>query len=313
MTEKHSSKTQSEKSEIEFRLKKIRSGLKKYLEESLLVSSNIEHRSFYAETFFAAGLDFIENEKAIVTKLQENYFAREKKHASLHEEFNTYALSFISKENQTNETIIALKKQFYRELFLRKVSNWVFLRSYNRLKSEKATLRALAKAQLYITYIINRSDNYITDNTIRSFYKKNISSQYHNFATLILGEVALNCGLIEKEMFNKAYEKVSSQVNKSVSAFGRGEKQIFGYVSLLYCAIINEKLNGFSKKNIQILQESSKLLSTYQEESGKIPLILSRSEKEKESLRHSYNNDLDYNAFAFFYISRTLDDFHKLP
>lgn len=265
-------------------------------------------RSFYGETFFALTLALLNQEP---TKQQELLLAYEQKDWSNllpHDEFNLFALSRIREISGKKQ--LAHKGIHCRTLFLRKVSNWIFLRSLLRLREGTLIQRFIAKAQISIVYTVNNYNEYITDNTLRMFYtrKNSISSQYHAFATLLLG-------LIAKQTDNKRYHKKFARAintiekeilehNGNTNTIGRGKKQLFGYAASAYALILANHLFNqprFLEYSYVILKH----IHTFQKENGSLPLVLTNDKEEAKTLLHSYNNIFDYLPFSLWCLAES--------
>jgi hypothetical protein len=191
--------------------------------------------------------------------------------------------------------------------FFRKVSNWVLLRSLVQFKTINPRKILMAKIQMKLILSFNIVDGFITDNTLRSFYKRrqSISDQYHAFATMLIGEIYLETKKEKhKELFLTFLQKLRNKIKDNGEAinYGRGKKQIFGYASIIYALVL-----AFTFTNdTTYLFDAQKVLQyvqMFQKKDGSIPLVLTNNDP--TPYWFSYNNFFDYEAFLYFYLLKT--------
>jgi hypothetical protein len=279
-----------------------------YLKANYSVENGFAERCFYGETFTMATLSLLNKDAEWQKNLFKTYITREKSNPSNHEEFNFFALQeYLSFNPEVPikpnvEESITLK---FRSSFLRKVTNWVLLRNLVRIKSYRNLFTTF---QINLVLKLNKYKNYITDNTLRSYSKRknSLSSQYHAFANLLIGEIYEETKNTKyKELFIKNLELNIQEIKDNGEAIttGRGQKQIFGYAAFLYSLAHAYRLT----KEERYLSTFNKVLDyvkSYQEESGKIPLVLSREENVQQYL-YSYNNLFDYLPFLIFWLAKS--------
>lgn len=246
-------------------------------------------RSFYAEPMIIATLSLLGEDSKWQKSLRETFERRESVLPSRHNEFHYYALQIAN---------MAPQLLFFR-WFVRQVSNWVLLRAVVLARSPAWYHHFYSAFLARLILKINRHNGFITDNSLRMYYlrQQSVSTQYHAFATMLVGELALETqsSYYWKE-FLKCIDSTRSLITLrgEIEMTGRGRRQLLGYAATLYsCALAyhytlrNEYLRDFEKIFFYV--------SSWQEVSGNIPLVLSQSNL--SNLTYDYNNALDYLSF----------------
>lgn len=274
--------------------------------ESETSSGQFNERSYYGEAFFAAALAINENSSTLQHQLiaacsQKNWNADQ-----AHHEFNYYALQRVQEFHSLENEILEkhLREMTFPTIFLRKVTNWVLLRSLVRIQSGQYGNKIIAHIQARIVMQLNTHSGFITDNTLRMYHTrtKSVSLQYHLFAAYLIGKLYLLTGhTFYRRHFLAAVENALPliQTDGSLAAHGRGSHQLFGYASAILCLTQYYKMT----KNVSILKKLESVLdyvTSFQEDNGSIPLLLMQKDENTEALLYSYNNTFDYLPFYLF-------------
>lgn len=270
-----------------------------------VIDGHFDERTFYAEAFYAAGLKLLNRRVELQQTLFDHYFNNQIKHDT-HPEFNAYAWQYYFDETKCKDPKMLINKIKFKQLFMRKVSNWVLLRSLVRIRRGGFSWVA-GILQAIVIIEINSHRGFTTDNSLRMLHKKStaLSSQYHAFATMILGEIYIETKFSYfKEKFIKGAEKIIiDKRGNNLNWRGRGRKQIFGYASMARCFSLAYFVT-FEDKYLHELREILLLLHENQYESGEIPLVIASKNKQK-IYWETYNNRFDYLSFLFFQLAET--------
>ncbi|HEC63876.1 MAG TPA: hypothetical protein ENI23_01125 [bacterium] len=277
------------------KMKEVAEKILSFLEANF--KDGFNERSFYGETFTAATLEILKKDKEFKKELLASFRKKEIDNPSHHQEFNLYALQYMVPD-------INLK---FEKSFLRKVSNWILLRSLVRIRSRKQFEKFKGIIQAKIILIFNRHHGYFTDNTLRSIYKRksSVSSQYHIFATMLVGEIyeETNNKFFKKEFLEGLNLSIKEVDDKGEAIrLGRGQKQIFGYAALLYSLALAYKITG-EEKYLENFQKVFDYVKSYQLDSGRIPLVLTKQVPSKYI--YTYNNLFDYLPFLAFQLTKS--------
>lgn len=278
-----------------------------FLKAHYTTTGGFDERTFYGESFTAASLALLAIESKWQDNLQKSFFSRIAATSDTHPEFNYYAWQHLPSSKQNTHLQEYLKRPIFNQLFVRKVSNWVLLRALVRVKTQKKLQVTTGLMQALSVVALNTSNGFITDNTLRSIHKKksSISSQYHAFATLLLGEIYLSTQITYfKIKFLEGLEVSLSEVTAHGEFImkGRGEKQIFGYASLLYSLSLGYSLIK-DERYLQTFEKVFTFLQPYFLKREGIDFILSESMRDRYT--YSYNNLLDYIPFFLFYLVKS--------
>lgn len=265
-----------------------------------------DQRTFYAPTFTAAACALLSEDPSFQARLLHSYRTRGEDPTLPHEEFNSYALQEYLRVAPNAEIAEWVAQPRWHGWFVRKVSNWVLLRSLVRIRSERMSSSVMGYLQTVLILGLNRSHGWITDNTFRMWHTRHAtrSSQYHAFATLLLGELAIHTrSTIIRRIFLRKLDLALSEVHENGTWYmeGRGQHQLFGYASLLLALALADSLTHNDTYATQLARIFDHLLQ-FQQPDGSFPLTLPLSDHLE---RHAYNNDYDYLAFLAFCLAKS--------
>jgi hypothetical protein len=283
--------------------------LKKFLKNNIREDGSFSMRCFYGDSFFIASLSKLREDKELQIKILGSILRKNNKDNNAHPEFDLYAFSEVASEFKEIKSKLNKKAKEikFKKLFFKKVSNWIILRSLIRLKKKNFFGHLLAKIQLWFILKINTFNGEITDNTLRMFYRKknNLSSQYHAFATMLLGEIAVELNSEKyKNIFLEKLELSRKEISRNgkFKMHGRGKKQIFGYASLLFSLALAHSFTK-DKSYLYDFEKVFYYLRSWQKKTGEIQMVLIR--KNPNKYIYSYNNLVDYEAFLLLFLIKS--------
>jgi hypothetical protein len=266
---------------------------------------DFECRSFYGESFSLVLLEELGIlDSKIKRKLIDSYQKIDKGDSQFHWEFNNYALlNYISrsKDEEVSKFIFPLKFKNTP------VTNWTLLRSNARLLAKQEESIAIKEA-------INKIKNFQLESGLIIDQKHDKSFQYHCFSIAMIGEIY---ELTKKDVFYKSFINGVNFIrnfilsNGDTTYVGRGQKQSFGYGTLVYILCLAYKLT-LDKSILNDIKVITELLSRYQQEDGSFPLVLNGIEQsipEKINMEdrnyvgwYPYNNYFDYLPFMAYFV-----------
>lgn len=269
---------------------------------SKIVDGKFVERSFYGESHLAAALQLLGKKESLQKEIHTTYFLHSIANDD-HPEFNAYAWQIYGLNKKQ------ISKISFKTIFFRKVSNWVLLRSLVRIRSGNIFSKYIGILQTYLILFLNRSQGYITDNTLRMWHtrKSAQSSQYHAFATLLVGEIALelNNKFLQSQFLQLLQVLVDDKKDGNPIWLGRGKYQLFGYSNYIYALTLAYYLTNNSKY-LTAIQQTLNYILKYQEKNGSVPLLLTKNKDPQ--LLYSYNNFFDYESFFLLSLVRA----HKI-
>jgi len=262
--------------------------------------------NYYGEIFFAGATE----NKKIRENILNAYLKKNKADIDFHWEFNNYILQ------QLNLDYKKFNIYYFNRPFYKKATNWIFLRALILIKKNSFVPKIWGHLLATFTILINQRKGILYDN--RLYKKKEISHQYHAFATVVLAEIFIETKRTSyKRKLIKAIKKLK-EMCKNIKTFnngGRGSRQIFGYSSAIYALQLGKTLFGIdSDKEILLLINE---LIKFQKKDGSIPLCLTKeefiyTEKDYKKLKtdiigwESYNRYYDYLGFSYYFFKKTL-------
>lgn len=263
-------------------------------------------RSFYGESFTAAALATLGKNNDLQNTFVELFLRNDE--APSHPEFNLFAWQAFLQKTTNNHIAALVSRPRFKKIFLNKVSNWVLLRSLVRIQTGRHAQRWIGLLEAHLILRYNTYQGYITDNTLRMLHerKKSVSSQYHAFATLLVGLIAetLPSPTLQKKFIHYLHtSRAEITADGHLKMRGRGRQQLFGYAAMLYALALAFR---YTKKKEYLLDFQNILTyitSFTQKNNGEIPIVLTN--QDPTPYLYSYNNTVDYLAFLCFVLART--------
>lgn len=286
-------------------LYEISFGIGQFIKRRVSTRGSLESRSFYGETFSLALLsDFGILDQVTKRNLLDSFNKIDKGDPQFHWEFNNYALlSYIakSKDEEVKSLIFPLKFKNTP------VTNWTLLRSNARLLAKQEESIAIKEAK-------NKIKNFQLKSGLILDQKHDKSFQYHCFSTAMIGEIyeLTNIDVFYKSFINGVnFIRNFILSNGDTTYIGRGQKQSFGYGTLLYILCLAYKLT-LDKSILNDIKVITEFLSKYQQEDGSYPLVLNGIKQaipEKVNMAdpnyvgwYPYNNYFDYLPFFAYFV-----------
>ena len=276
----------------------------------LLKHRSFKARSFYAEAFSLAFLEKTKQLSPTLRKiLKKNFQTLDKRDKQFHWEFNRYALQFYQKASQDTSFLHFVEQGKFCSTPL---TNWILLKSTILLGNRRGHRTAVTEAKKVIAQRQDQNGLIKDDQHVCSF-------QYHCFSLAMLIEL---WELSQDPFFESAFFKGIQFIRTFILStgdtlyIGRGQQQLFGYVSLLYSLAKAFALSG-EKNTLKDLRKVYQFMLKQQRGDGSFPLVLRKGEpplpllvnlcREQYLGWYDYNNYFDYLAFAGLFFYKTFE------
>ncbi|KJJ85942.1 glycosyltransferase [Candidatus Omnitrophus magneticus] len=194
----------------------------------------------------------------------------------------------------------------WKELFRHPVTNWQIMRAYSYLLRYKLFKKPLDMVyHLYFSLHLRRGIQTL-DGCVYDIKDNTCPLQYHAYVLAILHKLyILSKGEFIKVMFIKGINYILPFIDPDgdFNYMGRGQRQIFGYSSLIYA--LEAAKNIVPERAIEYqhyLDLVWNYFSSYQRKDGYFPLILTETDEHDQPVWYRYHHLTVYNAFTALWL-----------
>lgn len=281
-----------------------------FLQNRLAEREDLGCRSFYSESFSLSLLNRAGVlDDAAKAKLLAAYEALDHLHPEFHWEFNNYA--FLDYLQRSSDQRVA---PYLNPLRFKNTpcTNWTLLRSNCRLAAGTQKALAVAEAKEKIDSRQLDSGLILDDPGVKSF-------QYHCFSMAMIAEIYAHTGDgFFLESFYKGLRFIRNFIlsNGEALYIGRGQKQSFGYGSLIYICALGYRYTS-DPELLGDIQRITSFIMQHIREDGSLPLVFNGLEHEIPKVVdmkspeyagwYPYNNYFDYLAFLGLFLHKSLE------